>query len=225
MWKRLRGVFFSGLIAILPIGLTVFVLQFLYKLIESSLGATSILGGVIRSIVGPIPDIAINFIAVLLTTLVILLIGFIIRQYLGKLLYGYFEKAMLAIPILRKIYSTFKQLTDSFFSRNVSTFRRVCLVEYPSKGLYMIGFETNTEVPGVEEVIGENMVSIFIMSPPNPVTGMWLILPEHEVTYLDHVTVDEGFRMVMSLGISVPDELRERLKKGEIVEPNPQPAP
>jgi uncharacterized membrane protein len=225
MWKRLRGIFFSGLIAILPIGLTIFVLQFLYKIIESWLGAGSVLGRFIRSVVGSIPSVAINLIAVILTTLVILAIGFVIRQYLGKLIFGYFEKLMMAIPFLRKIYSTFKQLTDSFFNRKVSTFKRVCLVEYPSKGLYMIGFETNTEVPGVEEVLGENLISIFIMSPPNPVTGMWLILPEHQVTYLDHITVDEGFRMVMSLGISIPDELRERLRQGQTVEPNPQPAP
>ena len=224
MWKRLRSIFFAGLIAILPVGLTIFVIRFLYQLISGSLGANGVLGEFVIQIgLAPLPGIIINILAVIITFILILLVGAIVPSVVGKILFKYFDRLLLAIPFLNKVYSTFRQLTDSFFNRDISTFRRVVLVEYPSKGLFMLGFETNRSVPGVEEVIGEDMVSIFIMSPPNPVTGMWLILPERDVVYLDHITVDEGFRMVMSLGISIPPEVKERLAKGETAEPTPHP--
>ena len=225
MWKRLRSIFFGGLIAILPVGLTIFIIRFLYQLINSSLGSNGVLGELMVSIGFPkLPGIVIDASAVVITFLLILLVGAIVPSVVGKLLFKYFDRVLLAIPFLNKVYSTFRQLTDSFFNRDISTFRRVVLVEYPSKGLFMLGFETNRNVPGVEEVIGEDMVSIFIMSPPNPVTGMWLILPERDVVYLDHITVDEGFRMVMSLGISIPPEVKERLSKGQKADPAPHPA-
>jgi uncharacterized membrane protein len=212
MWKRLQAVFISGLLALLPLGLTYFVIRLLYQAVVSWLGSGGFLGGLIRSLLGTdLPEPFINALSLLIILLVILLVGALTRIYVGRTIYHYFERVLLAIPGLRKLYATLKQFTDAVFNREMSAFKRVVLVEYPSKGLYMVGFVTNQQVPGVEEVVGEKMVSVFIMSPPNPITGMWLILPEKDVTYLDHITVEEGFRMVMSLGISIPPEVRKRL--------------
>lgn len=218
MWKRLRAIFISGLLALLPLGLTYFILQFLYQLVEGSFGSGGFLGSIVRSLLGQAPpESLINLLSILITLAVIFVVGAITRFYLGRMAYLYFERALMAIPVLRKLYGTLKQLTDALFKRDMSSFKRVALVEYPSKGLYMIGFITNQSVPGIEEVVGEKMVSIFIMAPPNPITGIWLIVPEKAVTYLDHITVEEGFRMMMSLGISVPPEIRERLLQGQLV--------
>jgi len=212
MWKRLQAVFISGLLALLPLGLTFFILRLLYGIVEGWLGSGGFLGGLIRNgFGGSLPEPFINALSLFLTIVIILLVGALTRIYVGRAVYHYFERVLLAIPVLRKIYATVKQLTDAVFNRDMSAFKRVVLVEYPSKGLYMVGFVTNQAVPGVEEVVGEKMVSVFIMSPPNPLTGMWLILPEKDVVYLDHITVEDGFRMVMSLGISIPPEVRERL--------------
>jgi len=212
MWKRLQAVFISGLLALLPLGLTFFILRLLYGLVEGWLGSGGFLGGLIHTLFGrSVPEPLINALSLFLTLVIILLVGALTRIYIGRMVYHYFERVLLAIPVLRKIYATVKQLTDAVFNRDMSAFKRVVLVEYPSKGLYMLGFVTNQTVPGVEEVVGEKMVSVFIMSPPNPLTGIWLILPEKDVVYLDHITVEEGFRMVMSLGISIPPEVKERL--------------
>jgi len=227
MWQRLKAIFFSGLIAILPVSLTIWVIQFLYELVSRSLGANGALGSFMRSIgISILPSIAINILAVLVTIMLILLVGAIIPSVVGKIIFNFLERLALAIPLFSKLYSTFRQLTDSFFNRDISAFKRVVLVEYPSKSLYMIGCETNKSVPGVEDLLEEDMVSIFIMSPPNPITGMWLIIPKKDVTYLDHITVDEGFRMVMSLGISVPPEVRDRFlrRQAEGANASTQPA-
>jgi uncharacterized membrane protein len=217
MWKWLRATFVSGLLALLPLGLTYFLLQLLYRVIEGSLGSHGFLGAVLRRGLGwELNETLVNVLSILLTIAIILAVGALIRLYLGRMLYLYLERLLLAIPVLRKLYGTFKQITDALFNRDMSSFKRVALVEYPSKGLYMIGFVTNQAVPGVEEVIGEKMVSLFIMNPPNPVTGIWLIVPEKDVTYLDHVTIEEGFRMMMSLGISIPPEARERLLRMQL---------
>ncbi len=218
MWKRLQATFVSGLLALLPLGLTLFILLLLYRIIEGWLGSGGFLGSLIRTVLGQqLPEGFINLLAILLTGVIILLVGAITRFYMGRMLYHSFERLLLTIPVLRKIYSTFKQITDAVFNRDMSAFKRVALVEYPSKGLYMIGFVTNPSVPGVEEVLGERMLSIFIMNPPNPLTGIWLMVPEKDVVYLDHITVEEGFRMMMSLGMSIPPEIRERLLKRPLV--------
>jgi len=216
MWKRLKAVFISGLLAILPLGLTIFVIQLLYQAVVGWLGSGGFLGGLIRTLLGrDLPEPLINALSLIIIILMILLVGALTRIYVGRTIYGYLERVLLAIPGLRKLYVTLKQFTDAVLNREMSAFKRVVLVEYPSKGLYMLGFVTNQQVPGVEEVVGEKMVSVFIMSPPNPITGIWLILPEKDVVYLDHITVEEGFRMVMSLGISIPPEVRERLLERE----------
>jgi uncharacterized membrane protein len=218
MWKGLRATFISGLLALLPLGLTYFILQLLYKIVEGSLGSNGFLGLILRQGFGlELPETLVNALSIFLTLAIILAVGALIRFYLGRLIYLYLERLLLAIPVLRKLYGTFKQITDALFNRDMSSFKRVVLVEYPSKGLYMIGFVTNPSVPGVEEVVGERMISVFIMNPPNPVTGIWLIVPEKDVTYLDHITVEEGFRMMMSLGISVPPEIRERLLQTPLI--------
>jgi len=218
MWKRFRTLFISGILAILPLGLTFWIVWLLYGLIAGWIGQGGIIGTIVRLIpIEKLPNSAVVAIGLLLTVGVILLIGLLTRMYVGRMVYHYFERLMLAIPILSKIYSAVKQLTDAVFQRDASmAFKRVVLVEYPSPGLYMVGFLTNRHVPGVEELMSEDMVSIFIMSPPNPVTGFWVIMPEREVTYLDHITVEEAFRMIMSLGISVPPEVAIRLREGQV---------
>lgn len=214
MLRKLQTIFLSGLLVVLPLGLTFYLLLLLYKLIESWLGSGGYIGSLIRATFGRgLPEPAINALSIFLTLLVIFLVGALVRMYVGRLLYHWMERLLLAIPVLRKIYATVKQLTDAVFNRDMSAFKRVVLVEYPSKGLYMVGFVTNTAVPGVEEVVGDRLISVFIMSPPNPFTGVWLIVPERDVVYLDHITVEEGFRMVLSMGISVPTEVAERLKR------------
>lgn len=218
MLKRFRTLFISGLLAILPLGLTIWIVWLLYGLISGWIGQGGIIGTIVRLIpVEELPNSAVVAIGLGLTIGVIVFIGMLTRMYVGRTVYHYFERLMLAIPILSKIYSAVKQLTDAVFQRDASmAFKRVVLVEFPRKGLYMVGFLTNRHVPGVEELLDEEMVSVFLMSPPNPVTGFWAIMPERDVTYLDHITVEEAFRMVMSLGISIPPEVAIRLQEGKV---------
>jgi uncharacterized membrane protein len=218
MWKRFRTLFISGILAILPLGLTLWIVWLLYGLIARWIGQGGIIGAIVRLIpVQEMPDSAVVAIGLLLTIGVIVLVGLLTRMYVGRMVYHYFERLMLAIPIMSKIYSAVKQLTDAVFQRDASmAFKRVALVEFPRRGLYMVGFLTNRHVPGIEELMSEEMVSVFLMSPPNPVTGFWAIMPERDVTYLDHITVEEAFRMVMSLGISIPPEVAIRLRDGKV---------
>ncbi|MFB6286948.1 MAG: DUF502 domain-containing protein [Candidatus Bipolaricaulia bacterium] len=218
MWKLFRTLLISGILAILPLGLTLWIVWLLYGLISNWIGQGGFIGAIVRLIpVEEMPDSAVVAIGLLLTIVVILLVGLLTRMYVGRMVYNYFERLMLAIPIMSKIYSAVKQLTDAVFARDASmAFKRVALVEFPRRGIYMIGFLTNRQVPGVEELMDEEMVSVFLMSPPNPVTGFWAIMPERDVTYLDHITVEEGFRMIMSLGISIPPEVAIRLRDGKV---------
>lgn len=210
MWKNLRTSFVSGLLTLLPVMVTIFVLALLYQLVGQFIGPDTLLGQLLRGglrtlgIDFPGIEMATTLISVLGTLLVILIVGLVTRYYLGRLLYATFERAILSVPFLRAFYRTVKQITEAAFDPQISVFKRVVLVEYPRKGTYHMGFLTNESVGDpIQTKLPQKMVSVFIMAPPNPLSGFWVIAPREDVIYLD-LTVEEGLRMVMSRGISLP---------------------
>lgn len=210
MWKNLRATFISGLLTLLPVMVTVLILVLLYQLVGQFIGSNTPLGQLLRESLAalgigfPNSELALTLMSVLGTLLVILLVGLVTRYYLGRLLYGTFERAILSVPLLRAFYKTIKQITDAAFDPHSSVFKRVVLVEYPRKGTYHMGFLTNESVgDSIQAKLPQKMVSVFIMAPPNPMSGFWVIAPREDVIYLD-LTVEEGLRMVMSRGISLP---------------------
>jgi uncharacterized membrane protein len=210
MWKNLRATFVSGLLTLLPVMVTIFILVLLYQLVGQFIGPDTPLGQLLRGSLAalgigfPNSELAMTLMSMLGTLLVIFMVGLVTRYYLGRLLYSAFERAILSVPLLRAFYKTIKQITDAAFDPQSSVFKRVVLVEYPRKGAYHMGFLTNESVgDSIQTKLPQKMVSVFIMAPPNPMSGFWVIAPREDVIYLD-LTVEEGLRMVMSRGISLP---------------------
>jgi uncharacterized membrane protein len=227
MWKSLRASFISGLLTLLPLMVTAFILLLLYQLVAQFIGPDTLLGQLLRkslSALGigfPNSELAITLISVLVTLLVILLVGLVTRYYLGRLLYGAFERAILKVPVLRTLYRTIKQITKATFDPQSSVFKRVVLVEYPRKGAYQMGFLTNESVgDSIQAKFPQQLVSVFIMAPPNPMSGFWAIVPREDVIYLD-LTVEEGLRMVMSRGISLPSPRVPTTTEADLTEAPP----
>lgn len=210
MWKNLRAIFVSGLLTLLPVTVTALVIVLLYQLIVQVIGPTTLMGQLLRgALLGlginfPGIELAVTLLSVLITLLIILLVGLVIRYYLGRRIYETFEKMILSVPVLRAFYKTIKQITKATFDPQQSVFKKVVLVEYPRRGAYHMGFLTNESVGElIQDHFTQQMVSVFIMAPPNPMSGFWVIAPREDVIYLE-LTVEEGLRMVMSRGISLP---------------------
>ncbi len=201
---RVRSTFISGLLAILPIGITVYIIWFLYSLLDGLVGYNTPFGKLVRDNLG----IWVPGLGIYLTLIIIFIIGLLVRNYVGSKLYTYLEKAIFSTPYIRKMYSTSKQIIDAVFNRDTSSFKKVVLVEYPRRDMYSIGFLTKDEVGRIQNSIGEKSVAVFLFTAPNPLSGWMLIVPEKDLIYLD-MSIEEAFRMVISLGVSVPRRLLE----------------
>ncbi|MCU0528051.1 MAG: DUF502 domain-containing protein [Cyanobium sp. Prado107] len=144
-------------------------------------------------------------VGLLVPLLGILLIGLMARNIVGRWLLEFGEGTLLRIPLAGSVYKTLKQLLETFLQGNATRFRRVVLVEYPSEGLYALGFVTGPLGTTLQSGFAEPMLSVFIPTAPNPTTGWYTVVPERSVKDLD-LTVEDAFRTIISAGIVSPDE-------------------
>lgn len=193
--KRLRQLFIRGLLSLLPIVITVYIMIFFFSLIDN------FLGGLIERLVGiPLPGIGI-----IASIILILLTGFVVTNVLGAKAFVYAEKLLYRVPVIPKIYFGVKQLTDAFSLQGKQIFNKVVLVEYPKEGTYAIGFLTGESKGEIQDKTLAQLSNVFIPTTPNPTSGMLVMIPDSEIIYLD-MTVEEGLKLIVSAGVVVPFE-------------------
>jgi len=202
----LRSTFVSGLLAILPVGATVYIVWFLYSLMDGLVGKSTAFGMAIERALGRwIPGLGIVF-----TLLLVLVIGMVVRSVLGRWLHYNLERLFFAFPGVRKMYSTLKQFANALFNRQgTSSFHRVVMFEFPREGISAIGLVTNEDVGKIQDVTGEECLLVYAPTAPNPLSGYMLVIPKRSVTYLD-IPVEDALSMVVSSGAALPDSLRRR---------------
>ncbi len=132
------------------------------------------------------------------------LVGLAARHYFGRRLISWIENLLLRVPLLNKVYSAIKQVSDAFSSSKKTAFRTVVLVEFPRKGLYSVGFLTNDQHEEVYARTGKKVICVFVPTTPNPTSGFLVLTPEEEVVKLE-MSVAEGIKYIISLGSIVPD--------------------
>ncbi len=190
MRSRLRRYFIAGLIVFLPVAITVSIIVWLFRVVDSFLGwLLPLTYG--RAVPG------VGFIT---SIVLIFLIGALATNVVGRRLVGFFEGLMLRIPLARSIYSATKSISHSIFVTRNAAFRRAVLVEWPRKGIFTIGFVTG-ESQGAP---GGRALNVFVVTTPNPTTGFMMIVPEGEVHALG-MTVEDALQLVISGGIVSPD--------------------
>ena len=132
----------------------------------------------------------------------ILAIGLMARNFAGRWLLDFGERLLQAIPLAGSVYKTLKQLLETILKSN-DKFRRVILVEYPRRGVWALGFVTNTVNAEIESHLKGSMISIFVPTTPNPTTGWYAIVPEDEVVNIS-MSVEDAFKVIISGGIVNP---------------------
>jgi uncharacterized membrane protein len=143
--------------------------------------------------------IALALVAVLIT-------GVFATNLLGRKLVIYGENIISHIPLVRAIYQSTKQVTETLFSGTGNYFRKVLLVPYPNANTWTLAFLTNSELGEVQEKkTDQKCVGVFIPTAPNPITGYFLIFPKEDVIELK-MTVEEAFKMIISFGMVVPTQ-------------------
>ncbi len=179
--------FITGLLVILPVWATYYVLTALLGVIDG------ILGDLLAHFLGyRIPGLGIVTLIVF-----VLLVGMLFANYLGSQIVRVSDELLHKVPLVRGVYFTVKQVMETFSMKH--QFHGVALVEYPRKGCYSVGFMTG-EAPGDALGLAGRFVTVFVPTTPNPTAGFLLILPESEVTKLP-MTVEQGMKFIISLGL------------------------
>lgn len=206
----LRTTFISGLLAILPVGATFYIVWFLYQLIDGLVGKNTAFGMTIERVLGRwIPGLGI-----VITLLLVFVIGAIVRSVLGRWLHYYFERIFFAFPGVRKMYGTLKQFANALLNREATpAFKRVVMFEFPKEGINALGLVTNEELGTIQDAMGEECLLVYAPTAPNPLSGYMLIVPKRLVTYID-MPVEDALSMIVSSGAVLPDSLR-RIDEGE----------
>jgi len=204
IFSNLRRSFLRGLAIIIPIAITIWVLWFIFQFIDG------IASPFYQQIGLNIPGL--GFITAIL---LILLLGIFSRYLAGKVFFRILERIFLNLPLARSVYSGARELINAFsLGQKGQTFREVCMVEYPRKGVYSIGFKTNElSFEGADGEI-EKLSNIYIPLPPNPTTGILTLIPSDEVISLS-ISVEQGLKLVLSAGIVTPTEFSKAKLKEE----------
>ncbi|HYV18982.1 MAG TPA: DUF502 domain-containing protein [Verrucomicrobiae bacterium] len=209
-FARLRQWFFTGLILVLPMMITVWLLAVLVRLVEGV--SSPVLLAVLRfawPVFGHDPVVVawvVPILGVILTFGLILAVGAFASNFVGRKVVEEFERLVLRLPVVKGIYGSARQLIDAFSSTNAA-FRRVVAVEYPRPGVYTIGFLTRSDTQMARE--GEpplrDVSLVFLPTSPNPTSGWLAVVPNAQVVPLD-MSIEEGVKLIVSGGLVTPGE-------------------
>lgn len=153
-----------------------------------------------------------SLLAVILAIGLISILGLLARYYFGKRMIEWADNLMLRVPILNKIYGTIKQVDQAFTSGKKTSFKTVVLVEYPSEGIYSVGFLTSERAEEIEQKTNKKCVCVFIPTTPIPTGGFLIIVPEEKVIKLD-MSVADGLKYIISFGALAQEHLRNNPEK------------
>ena len=194
----------AGLLVWVPLGVTLLIVTFLVDLMDQTLRLLP---------EGLQPENLLGFripgLGAVLTALIVFVTGMIVTNLFGMQLFNIGERILQRIPLVRSIYASVKQVTESMFSSGKS-FRKVVLVEYPRKGMWSLAFQTGTGAEEVRDKTGRDVTNVFIPTTPNPTSGFFLMVPREDVIELD-MSVDQGLKLLLSVGVVVPEHKKDEI--------------
>ena len=190
IFSRIRNYFITGILVLIPIGITLYLTLFLVKI------SSKILPKELN------PDYYLPYnipgLEIVISLLLITFVGWLSLTFLGRTFISFFERILNRIPILRTIYSSAGQLMENF-SQNKKNKKSVVLVQYPRQGIWAVGFATKENTGKIKDAIGEDTLNVFVPTTPNPTSGFLLMFPKKDVIYLD-LTFEEASKFVVSAG-------------------------
>ncbi len=202
MWQKLRDNFVAGIAVILPLIITIWLLDILYRWISGRLikPLTAIFTPYFMN---PYLEYTVSMAIFILLILIIIAIGMATRIIFLRRLFSSGERVFFKIPMIGRVYVAMKQISHAFLGRKGTAFKSVVLVEYPRKGIYSIGFLTAENKGEVEEKTGKKLFNVYIASVPNPATGFFVLVPAEEIITLK-MSVEDAMKLAISGGAVTP---------------------
>jgi uncharacterized membrane protein len=198
---RLRAYFAAGVLITAPIGITLYLAWSVITFFDQR----------VMPFVPPrynpetylpitIPGLGLIVAAVLLT-----LIGWLTAGIIGRLFVDLSERLLIHMPVIRTVYGAIKQIVETTFAQRTDSFRQVVLVEFPRPGMWAIGFVTANSAPDIQAATGEDVVSVFCPTSPNPTSGYVVFVQRTELKF-PAMSVEEALKLIVSSGISAAGE-------------------
>lgn len=209
----LRASFLTGLVVIAPVGLTIWLIWsvvgwidgFVLPLVPNNYHPDRM----IQDFFGLDPALQINVrgLGVVIFLIFTVIVGWMAKGFIGRSFIRWAEGLVERTPVVRTIYSGIKQISETIFAQSERSFETACLIEYPRKGIWALGFISTTAKGEVARKTdpSDEMVSIFVPTTPNPTSGFLLFFPRRDVTELD-MSVEDAAKLVISAGLVYPPE-------------------
>lgn len=206
----LKKYFFTGLLILVPLAITLWVLNLIVTTMDQTL---LLLPASVRN------EAPFNIpgMGVILTLAIVLVVGILGRNFIGRRLVIWWEVLLARIPIVSTIYSSVKQVSDTLFSPSGQAFRKAVLVEFPRQGVWTVGFVVGSPGAPLQRPLTGEHASVYVPTAPNPTSGYILIVPIGQIVDLD-ITVDEALKFVVSMGVVAPGA---RVASATVVAPAP----
>ena len=208
MMSRLRQYFITGLLVWLPVGVTVWVLLWLVGILDS------IFLGVLAAVEAVVPGLTpladqlrrIPGLGVILEAVVVVSTGLFVANMFGQWWLRQWERLMHRIPVVRSIYSSVKQVSDTVFSDSGNAFRTAVLVQWPREGVWTVAFITGNPAGEVASYLRDEFVSVFVPTTPNPTGGYFVLMRKSDCVELE-MSVDAALKYIVSMGVVAPPPL------------------
>jgi len=194
---RIRRYLITGLVVVVPVSLSIFVLVVTFRFMDGILGR--FLNVYLKDSLGfYIPGLGI-----ILFLAIIILVGFLATRFIGRKIFPLLERWFLRIPLINKIYPALKQIVLFILAQKEFGFKKVVLVEYPSKGIWSLGFLTNEQFEKLKEASHKELVSVFVPNSPGPLTGYVIFVPKENLRFVD-IAITDALKIIISGGVFKP---------------------
>lgn len=199
--SALRKWLFSGLLVIVPGVITAWVLNSIVGTLDQTLQILPEAWQPDKLLGVHIPGFG-----VLLTLLILLLVGAVASNFIGRKLVGWGDAVISRIPVVRSIYSSVKQVSDTVFSDSGNAFRTAVLVQWPREGVWTVAFITGQPSGEVASYLRDEYVSVFVPTTPNPTGGYFVLMRKSDCVELE-MSVDAALKYIVSMGVVAPPPL------------------
>ena len=203
---RLRNYLISGLLFWIPLILTIIVIKFFLEFINSLVPQEYLPEAIFNL------DTSIPGSGIILLFLIIFITGILVTNILGRRLVALWEKLLNRIPGFRNIYNILKKVSDTILNTSSQSFKKAFLIQYPSKGIWVIAFQSGDYKGEAESIIGKEIINLFVPTTPNPTSGFFVLIPKKDAFELD-ISVEDAFKLVISAGVVTPNSVKIKDKK------------
>ena len=201
---NLKKYFVTGLLILVPLGITLWVLNLIVTTMDQTL---LLLPPSVRN------DFPFNIpgTGVILTLAIVLVVGVLAHNFIGRHLVLWWEALLRRIPVVSSIYTSVKQVSDTLFSPSGQAFRKAVLVQFPRDGAWSVAFVVGDPGEALKSHLGGDLQTVYVPTAPNPTSGYILILPPDQIVDL-HISVDDALKFVVSMGVVTPNGKNPTIK-------------